>query len=680
MTKVFFISFPFDAPNSGDYDYCQKIVSEINKFGDGKTSAEYLTGTHLGFGGRAGQALSDKLPKSKNKGGKAFYEELEKYYSDDQRITMVTQLKSYITSSDAKNKVLNLQLRPPETGFVFSPKDLEDLRKQDIKVCITTHEYKLNYDRKWMQSILHPYFEQADLVWFFNRKDLSNANKHATHSVFLERVFSGNQSENHNPQALLHAFSAQSSSAANLNQKAILVTKQELTELKCEMFVGELRYEKGAPIRYSESGSKTKANPPVVLEWGIRNNLEIATQGGAKFVVSGIIFEPKMEVKSIELYKPQDYSFAFHHKPYDLAQKSKLTKVPATTAEYGKLSFSQNKEPNIVIFGLIREGKGYEDAIDVITEASSRRELSKTRLIMVGSPVSLKLLAEIINKKFDCGSTVTAGDLKEIHSAGQQTQQVVQKIISKITEQKLFALIKEITKIGFYSEGIEQQVYKQKLHSSSETSLVTKVKIANPTPLQQFVTVLAKHIPESLPIDIFLDIPQNELEQIFARVKYAVKYDEKGWANNASGLINLLSYGCILYTSWGMCTDEEVTDGKYKGAIVLPKGKYCLKPGEHLAPSEQGEEKRQHFKSTSSKKLSIDEKKQLITAKAIVDDIIARESNHTTDYEGYHSDYLISNGNNQATFGASQALLKEFDPVKIVGDLIVDLSGLFPEM
>jgi hypothetical protein len=48
------------------------------------------------------------------------------------------------------------------------------------------------------------------------------------------------------------------------------------------------------------------------------------------------------------------------------------------------------------------------------------------------------------------------------------------------------------------------------------------------------------------------------MPRIFAQAKYAIKFDEKGWANNASSHINALANGLIIFTGWGICTDTDV--------------------------------------------------------------------------------------------------------------------------
>jgi hypothetical protein len=664
MMKVFFVSLPFDEKNSGDYDYCQKLANTLNQ--TRQISAEYITGNTLGFKFADIDRLTRELTQDKKNGGKEFYDRISKYCSDSRRQELAYTLKEYVQNNKAEQNILNIQLRPPETGFLLTPQDLEELQTQGFKVCITCHEYKLNYDRRWLQTILHPYFKIADLVLFFNEKDMRNASKHANRSAFLDDILNdGNIDSAKLSHKLLSTPHLKQISSSTADIFTLSVTKAELLELKCDFFIGELKYDKGLPIRYSESGKKTKASPPLTLEWGIRTNLEIPKQEN-KFSVSGVIINSSTKELSKIQNTAQEASFKFDHNSYDLNIKSKLTRVPPTIGEEskGNITDFMAKPPNIIIFGLIRQGKGYENAIDVITEISHREELKTTRLIILGNPSSLNLLAEIIRKKFDC-SEINEDILENIANESQDTQ----ALIRSITEKKLRSIKSKLIEIGFYSEGMESLVYTGKLASQHNLLKEKNIQLKEPSLIQKFIWEMASNIPEVLPIDIFLNIPQNELKQIFACAKYAIKYDGKGWANNASGLINLLSYGCILYTSWGMCTADEVTTGQYKGAIVLPKGKYCLKQGEHLGPNEEENEKRQHFKITMKK--TREEKKQLITAKMIAEDIIAREN-------GASSEYFIGTENNQTTFERAEQLLNnEFTSTTITSKLIGDWEAIF---
>ncbi len=47
MKTIFFLSYPFDEPRSGDYDYCTTIVGSINHLNAPNIQAKYLVGETL---------------------------------------------------------------------------------------------------------------------------------------------------------------------------------------------------------------------------------------------------------------------------------------------------------------------------------------------------------------------------------------------------------------------------------------------------------------------------------------------------------------------------------------------------------------------------------------------------------------------------------------------------------
>ncbi|WP_106874867.1 hypothetical protein [Candidatus Phycorickettsia trachydisci] len=119
-----------------------------------------------------------------------------------------------------------------------------------------------------------------------------------------------------------------------------------------------------------------------------------------------------------------------------------------------------------------------------------------------------------------------------------------------------------------------------------------------------------------------------------------------------------------------MCTSEEVTNNPYKGAIVLPKTKYCLKPEERLTPEEEIESKRKCF--MVERKIS--EKHNFIKTHMIVEDIIAREQG----IPNYSSEFLISKGDNQLTLNLATSLISvEFHPDTVAARMVHELNGLF---
>jgi len=468
--KIFFLSLPFEVKNSGDYDYCTNLVQLLkNKEG---IEAEYITTDQLTQLTDIKNKVKDlsEVILNKNNGGELFYSSLDNFYEDQRRRDIAKAILEYLTKNKSPQKnILNLQLRPPESGFIFTVKDLTKLKTDNFKICITCHEYKLNFDRKWLQSIMHPYFKEADLVIFFNKKDRSNACKHANHSVFLDKILLETISRK-DIKLLSHSFPKQSCKSLKLISQdktpCFFLDKQELTSLKCDMLIGQLSNvesqgkPKGAPIRYKDIHGAIALSNKFKLEWGVREGIRILETPGGKFKVSGTIINPYVtkEIESIKSTPSQTY--VFEHDQYNLQKISQLSRVPPTAInikaikEYrSKIDFFDSKAPNIMIFGLIRNNKGYTNAIDIIREIhyNYKIELPSTRLIIVGNVGDTEAsgsLAEIINAKFNCPEIIDKATLKLADSSSEEDLcQIVDETVSKIqsyrsdrTQQKIKAI------------------------------------------------------------------------------------------------------------------------------------------------------------------------------------------------------------------------------------------------
>ena len=239
--KIFLLSLPYDKPNSGDYDYCYQLVKAINE--SQEAEAVYVDSQTLKMDPKDNVLgiLAPVLEK-RNKGGKEFYDELRSYYEKPKRQTLVNKVTKYIEEDPAVKKILSLQIRAPETGFLLSPQDLVTIKKTGVKICITCHEYKLNYDRRWLQSILHYYFIEADMIFFFNEKDQKNAAKHANYSMFWEYLSSNELRDKSQMHKILNGFhSCEISVLAGAKDDQhinLAVSKNHLSDVDCAQPIG----------------------------------------------------------------------------------------------------------------------------------------------------------------------------------------------------------------------------------------------------------------------------------------------------------------------------------------------------------------------------------------------------------------------------------------------------------
>jgi hypothetical protein len=193
--KIFLVSAPYEDERTGDYDYAFKLVEAIRNIGE---EAEYITAkeTKLYDSQKMYDALKPLYVTRNNpEDYKKAYKELANNTNSNidivDRIHAINRIKEYIkTQKDEQNldPIVDLQLRPTLTGFVFMPGDIKGFRDAGIRVNITCHEYKLNNIRRHHQEVLHHYFKEANSVCFFNLKDLSNASIHASYTVFNDEL------------------------------------------------------------------------------------------------------------------------------------------------------------------------------------------------------------------------------------------------------------------------------------------------------------------------------------------------------------------------------------------------------------------------------------------------------------------------------------------------------------
>lgn len=525
--KIFYISLPFEQTNSGDVDYCLRSVEFFRMQG---VAAEYVTSSKItNYDNDKAQSLMESLSKDKNNQIK-FEKALETFYEDLDRQKLASDVKQYLISDSAANKVLNLQLRPPESGFLLSIEDLRELKESGLRIITTCHEYKLNDSRPWLQWAINKYLDVAEEKYFFSKADST----------------------------------------------ASLTTATQLSPL-----------------------SET-------LE---QNALEII---------------------------------------------HKFTTVPPTVADNISYFSDAVRPPNIITFGMIRNNKGFEESIVIAKAITTHIECKKhnVRVILTGSSGDeFPLVTKIIMAKFGF--------------EGEDIQQTISTGLKDLAD----------------NAGVEELL--RSLPNSGQLpnlDLQTQVEITNLSLIQLFIQEATKKFVEVLPIDIFLDISEEELPLIFAKAKYAAKYDEKGWANNASSLINILRFGCVLYTGNGMCTDQE---DLIKNAMVLPPRQYCLKSDSALKESEVTSKTMQskinkihktHF-ATTVKNPSPEQ--DLIQAIDVLNDVAIRERWLDASVA---SGRLLSNYDNQATLKAAEKLLKYFTPSAITIPMIYNFIDLFPDL
>ena len=183
--------------------------------------------------------------------------------------------------------------------MILDPDDLLAIKAMGVKVCVTCHEYKLNYNRRWLQAMLRGYFINADLMFFFNDKDKKNAAKHAKHSIFWDDLTDAKIKEETNVRSLLRGFHSKgefvlpSEDDQTVN---LALIKRDLSGLDCEAFIGEIKYLRTSPFYYEESGRTVKGVGSITLCQGIKKDFREKKQTN-KFQVSGLLTKAKKRMR-----------------------------------------------------------------------------------------------------------------------------------------------------------------------------------------------------------------------------------------------------------------------------------------------------------------------------------------------------------------------------------------------
>lgn len=171
------------------------------------------------------------------------------------------------------------------------------------------------------------------------------------------------------------------------------------------------------------------------------------------------------------------------------------------------------RDKNILTFGIIRPNKGFEQAIRLGEEIKSagRKDL---KVLIAGKPVN-----------FD--------------------------YFISLAMPALFLNVKDIQRLKFAWDNDPKQFKEE----------IDKIQKQNR--------------PDALPVEFHLDLNEQEMAALIARSKYAYKPDNKGFANNASAIINLVANGCITFAKWGIVTDKRfLKGGEHEKALILTKSQH----------------------------------------------------------------------------------------------------------
>lgn len=435
--KIFFVTSPFELGQSGDSDYVAAISSLFGSNG------VYLHTPREALDNPVYREELKPYLKENGKGGvrsmmfpsKTIEPSEEDKEIEGIRRNVVKNFISKIKSLTPKGTmpILNLQIRPPDTGMMIWPEDIVQFRAEGIRVVITCHEYRLNGIRgNTANKVSQLYFDQADHIIFFNEQDRLTAIKD-----FEQRHEGG------------------------FFPLDLLSKKSSLSQV-------------GVPLSLGLCGGGS-------LDSGASASLEHS--------------------------------------------------IPLLTEDLQGLA---KREPNIIFFGSIREGKGFEAAVSLARCFMERRNVpgfEDARIIIAGEPSEYRLVTRLLVDSFGLDRIKDQCGNLEVFFDGAE-REVMDRDKQKKLTLVLFELSKKI----------------QELISTGKKG----VFIAWANKLQEDFPIGSS---QRLPIEFHFSVPPEHMPRIFSRCKYAFACDTpKGFALNASAMITMLAQACVLFSRAGCCT------------------------------------------------------------------------------------------------------------------------------
>lgn len=255
-----------------------------------------------------------------------------------------------------------------------------------------------------------------------------------------------------------------------------------------------------------------------------------------------------------------------------LTSNVNLSNVIATlpTSIESKDDALQKSGSRMLVFGLMRKDKGFEEAIEL-----SRQGFDIT---FAGKPHDIKVLEEIVRSK-----KIYNGDLKvaatdsyrlEVIAAYMSEKCVTPGMEPQILE-ALFRINADQTSASLFdklhqnSARLESILGVGFLQSHSKN---IKSKTLAPLPKEDRLRYTVKFLKDigCEHHGLYLDINAEQLDELAKQHRYCIKLEGKEFANNSSSMINALSRFLFIFTYKGELTSQEFMDeGKYARSVCL---------------------------------------------------------------------------------------------------------------
>ncbi|WP_115702074.1 Dot/Icm T4SS effector Ceg32/SidI [Legionella sainthelensi] len=326
----------------------------------------------------------------------------------------------------------------------------------------------------------------------------------------------------------------------------------------------------------------------------------------------------------------EDYTLnKYPVKKYDLKGKSGLTVASqklSTTPDHPLDVVA--KKPNILSFGTIRPGKGFEEALKLAqlvkqNASSIEKKIPQIPIVkLAGDPQDKELMQQIVEERFG--------------SVAVETYQITQAYDSKFTNSQ------------------RRDYWKNLVNELNRQVKEDGATLNNPY------------------IEIHPWCEAHELLKLKQSCKYVCRMDDMGMRNNGSAIISVLDVG-VVYTKFGSVTDDVfIKGGKYGNAVDIGEYRY----GKFSLLKKEKDFIKEHDKEPLPKWLiknpdsAYKRQPESRDPQDILNSIVAREENQLACREN------IKNSENYKTIVEAQKLLTERFTLKNAVDHLLENVGL----
>ena len=292
-----------------------------------------------------------------------------------------------------------------------------------------------------------------------------------------------------------------------------------------------------------------------------------------------------------------------------MEEKSSLSTVVATLPTIASWNVDSRLQApvNILIFGLMRRKKGFEIGIEIakyIGSLDKEHPLSNVRVIYACKPHEPDLFCELILGKFKDSQEVRnalseISSKKNISEMKEELELVKRERLSMFVNDLLDNLdcdietkkeVQSKLQINTALKNIGNEIAKilrnakydheniKKIENNSEFiqrlyGLTLPGNTKNDVLCKQLIKyyekLVAGNLP-TLPIEFHFEVGKESLDSLSRQCKYAIKLEDKGFANNSSSIINVISRGLITFTNpEKMTSDDFKSGGSYEGAVIF---------------------------------------------------------------------------------------------------------------